>query len=142
MEIQKIFSNVEDPEENLYSVLMSEEELSLFSEIQKEFNSKVQKKILDKFYLKTAGKLSGQESMMYGKRMGENIGLLKGKGLTKKAKDLENSFNNGGTYDKVTSRMKLKPNNDLLKHRENIKKSNWIPEEEKSRWIKMTLKKK
>ena len=43
MEIQKIFSNVEDPEENLYSVLMSEEELSLFSEIQKEFSSKAQK---------------------------------------------------------------------------------------------------
>ena len=38
MEIQKIFSNVEDPEENLYSVLMSEEELSLFSEFQKEFS--------------------------------------------------------------------------------------------------------
>ena len=31
MEIQKIFSNVEDPEENLYSVLMSEEEYTLFS---------------------------------------------------------------------------------------------------------------
>lgn len=32
MEILKIFSNVEDPEENLYSVLMSEDELALFSE--------------------------------------------------------------------------------------------------------------
>lgn len=32
MEITKIFSNVEDPEENLYSVLMSEEELTLFSD--------------------------------------------------------------------------------------------------------------
>ena len=37
MEIQKIFSNVEDPSENLYSVLMNEEELYLFSELQKEF---------------------------------------------------------------------------------------------------------
>ena len=44
MEIQKIFSNVEDPEENLYSVLMSEEELSLFSEFQKEFSSESKKK--------------------------------------------------------------------------------------------------
>ena len=43
MEIQKVFSNIEDPEENLYSVLMSEEELSLFSEFQKEFNSKSMK---------------------------------------------------------------------------------------------------
>ena len=33
MEIQKVFSNIEDPGENLYSVLMSEEELSLFSEV-------------------------------------------------------------------------------------------------------------
>ena len=33
MEIQKIFSNVEDPEENLYSVLMSEEEVALYSEM-------------------------------------------------------------------------------------------------------------
>ena len=33
MEIQKIFSNVEDPEENLYSVLMSEDEVALYSEM-------------------------------------------------------------------------------------------------------------
>ena len=33
MEIQKIFSNVEDPEENFYSVLMSEEEVALYSEM-------------------------------------------------------------------------------------------------------------
>ena len=36
MEIQKVFSNIEDPEENLYSVLMSEDEIDLFSEIQKD----------------------------------------------------------------------------------------------------------
>lgn len=36
MEIQKIFSNVEDPEENLYSVLMSEDEVALFSEMIEE----------------------------------------------------------------------------------------------------------
>ena len=32
MEIQKVFSNIEDPEETLYSVLMSEDEIDLFSE--------------------------------------------------------------------------------------------------------------
>ena len=37
MEIQKIFSNVEDPSENLYSVLMSEDELNLF---QREYSIK------------------------------------------------------------------------------------------------------
>ena len=44
MEIQKVFSNIEDPEENLYSVLISEEELSLFSEFQKEFTQPKEKK--------------------------------------------------------------------------------------------------
>ena len=32
MEIQKIFANIENPEETLYSVLLSEEELQLFSD--------------------------------------------------------------------------------------------------------------
>ena len=36
MEIQKIFSNIEDPEETLYSVLMSEEEYTLFSKLSEE----------------------------------------------------------------------------------------------------------
>ena len=36
MEIQKIFSNIEDPEENLYSVLMNEEEVALYSEMIEE----------------------------------------------------------------------------------------------------------
>ena len=59
MEIQKIFSNVEDPEENLYSVLMSEDELSLFSEFQKEFNSKAQKEYKIKRFSRTKEGLSG-----------------------------------------------------------------------------------
>ena len=36
MEIQKVFSKIEDPEENLYSVLMSEEEYTLFSKLSEE----------------------------------------------------------------------------------------------------------
>ena len=39
MEIQRIYSEV-DTEERLYSVLMNEEELALFSEYQKEFARK------------------------------------------------------------------------------------------------------
>lgn len=42
MEIQKIFSEI-DTDERLYSVLLSDDELALFSEIQKEFNSKAAK---------------------------------------------------------------------------------------------------
>ena len=57
MEITKIFSNIEDPEENLYSVLMSEEELSLFSELQKEFNSKAQKALRKAWDIKNANKV-------------------------------------------------------------------------------------
>ena len=36
MKIQKVFSNIEDPSENLYSVLMSEEEYTLFSKLSEE----------------------------------------------------------------------------------------------------------
>ena len=40
MEIQKIFSNTEDENEKLFSVLMTEDEVALFSEFQKEFGFK------------------------------------------------------------------------------------------------------
>ena len=50
MEIQKIFSNIEDPEENLYSVLLDDTEIELFSEFQKEFNSKAAKKRNNKYF--------------------------------------------------------------------------------------------
>lgn len=40
MEIQKVFSNIEDPEETLYSVLMSEDEVALFSEAKEEAEKK------------------------------------------------------------------------------------------------------
>ena len=39
MEIQKVFSDMYD-EERIYSVLMNEDEIALFSEIQKEFGFK------------------------------------------------------------------------------------------------------
>ena len=42
MIIQKIFSDLEE-EEKIYSVLLDEEELSLFSEIQKEFTGAVKR---------------------------------------------------------------------------------------------------
>ena len=50
MEVQKIFSNVEDNGEKLYSVLMSEEEIREFSEYleQKEYVSKREAKKLAK----------------------------------------------------------------------------------------------
>ena len=52
MEIQKIFSNTEDENEKLYSVIMDEEELALYSEFQKEFNSKSQKMLRKAFEIK------------------------------------------------------------------------------------------
>ena len=51
MEITKIFSNIEDPEENLYSVLMDEEELYLFSEFQKEFGDSIKDRRKENEYL-------------------------------------------------------------------------------------------
>ena len=84
MEIQKIFSNVEDPEENLYSVLMSEDELSLFSEIQKEFNSKAQKALRKAWDVKNANKikeaLDPQYFEKYKVRIGREINPFKSLG--------------------------------------------------------------
>ena len=58
MEIQKIFSNLEDPRENLYSVLITENELRLYNEIQKEFNSKSMKALRNAWEL-AAGQKAG-----------------------------------------------------------------------------------
>ena len=44
MIIEKVFSNIEKESEKLYSILLSEDEADLFSEFQKEFNSKSQPK--------------------------------------------------------------------------------------------------
>ena len=55
MEIQKVFSNIEDPEETLYSVLMSEEELSLFSDNEEKKNK-----------LKGAGLVAGSVGLAAG----------------------------------------------------------------------------
>ena len=55
MEITKIFSNVEDPEENLYSVLMSEDEVALYSEMIEELQMYSDKE--DKPKLKTGDKI-------------------------------------------------------------------------------------
>lgn len=38
MIIQKVFSNIEKESEKLYSILLSEDEVALFSEFQKEFS--------------------------------------------------------------------------------------------------------
>lgn len=52
MEIVKIFSEV-DTDERLYSVLMTEEELSLYSDLEERmFNSKAQKILREKFETK------------------------------------------------------------------------------------------
>lgn len=88
MEIQKIFSNVEDNGEKLYSVLMSEEEIREFSEYleQKEYVSKREAKKLAKKTAKIeqdfqtatkaaagdATKLS-QAQAVYESRMGKEV---------------------------------------------------------------------
>jgi hypothetical protein len=63
MEIQKIFSEI-DADERIYSVLLSEEELALFSEIKKEEMSeedynKVDNKIAKKALKGLGGSVSG-----------------------------------------------------------------------------------
>ena len=56
MEIQKIFSE-DNGEERLYSVLLDETEIELFSEFQKEFNSKAQKALRKAWDIKNANKV-------------------------------------------------------------------------------------
>jgi hypothetical protein len=73
MEIQKIFSEI-DTDEKLYSVLLSEDELALFSEIsdefeQREFNSKAQK-ALRKIYDSTVGKNVTKSNTLYNRSIG------------------------------------------------------------------------
>ena len=40
MIIKKVFNNIEEESEKLYSILLSEDEASLFSEFQKEYSKK------------------------------------------------------------------------------------------------------
>lgn len=66
MEIQKIFSE-DNGEERLYSVLLDDTEIELFSEFQKEFNSKAAKKRNNKYFEAlgtedTRGKKTGRVS--------------------------------------------------------------------------------
>lgn len=64
MEIQKIFSNTENEEEKLYSVLMTEDEVALYSEFQSELADKRseneylgdRKKVLEMAHGKPTGK--------------------------------------------------------------------------------------
>ena len=66
MEIQKIFSNTENEEENLYSVLMTEDEVVLYSEFQSKFADKRaeneylgdRKKVLEFAHGKPTGKFA------------------------------------------------------------------------------------
>jgi hypothetical protein len=76
MEIQKIFSEI-DTDEKLYSVLMSEEELALFSEIQKEFASvrgmkKYGKRLVDEI-AKGGGNIGRINASVYRNGYGRNL---------------------------------------------------------------------
>ena len=108
MIIEKVFSNVEDPEENLYSVLMGEEELSLFSEIQKEFTSiRKMKKVMkssEPFFEKARKQLADIDSHIpYSQH---KINLAKGfeklfKGREMAAKNPEARTKMIKTYNKI-----------------------------------------
>lgn len=52
MKIQKIFSNIENGEDKLYSVSMSEDEIKLYSQFQKEF-TKAEKAVFNQFIKRT-----------------------------------------------------------------------------------------
>lgn len=76
MEIMKIFSDTEG-NEKLYSVLMTEDEISLYSEFQKEFNSKAQKALRKKFDTEVGKSFNPKESNSRALRRGRET--LQGK---------------------------------------------------------------
>ena len=88
MEIQEIFSDMYD-EERIYSVLMNEDEIALFSEIQKEFSAP--QKMAKKAF-REAGRLKMAEKM--GLKNAENYSRSVIRGLTNP------SAMNNGTYVK------------------------------------------
>lgn len=77
MEIQKVFSNIEDPEENLYSVLMTEDEVALF----KEFSDKMS----DEEYEAASKKVSKDVSKAAAGIGTAAVGTLASGGLAAKA---------------------------------------------------------
>lgn len=95
MEIQKIFTDTEGYE-RLYSVLLSEEELSLFSEIQKEFNSKAAKLLNSKYLAQKAKKFPASVSELRARehRPLTVLGVADGSARTINHKINENALNN------------------------------------------------
>ena len=76
MEIQKIFSEL-GGEEKLYSVSLDETEMILFSEFQKEFNSKAQKALRKKWEIKEG--LKAAQADEFGASMAKGrVNLAKG----------------------------------------------------------------
>lgn len=89
MEIQKVFSNIEDPEENLYSVLMTEEEVALFKEVMFSERKKLEKEYKKlshettrKLNRLTTGMSTGSFGLL-GTGMGLEYAANSGKSLTK-----------------------------------------------------------
>lgn len=71
MIIEKVFSNIEEESEKLYSILLSEDEMSLFSEFQKEFAKT--DKILAKKLGKTIKEIRKNRNMDFSMLSGNSV---------------------------------------------------------------------
>jgi len=99
MEIQKIFSEI-DTDEKIYSVLLNEEELALFSEIQKEFSSKAQKARRAKFDTSIAKEMyGGTEGSTNDPNQLKRVGRAKAKQGTIRRIKTENGAGSRLSYD-------------------------------------------
>lgn len=130
MEIQKVFSNLENPEEVLYSVLMDEGDMSLFSEFQKEFTSiKKMKKVMkssEPFFEKSKKQLADIDSHIPYSQHKINLA----KGFEKLVKGKEMAGNNQEakakmikTYNKIRPKLHaaFKEGSDVLLKPETMK---------------------
>lgn len=118
MEITKIFSDNQD-NERLYTVLMNDDELRLYGEFQKEFNSKAAKERNRKYFL----------SKSSGPKMSSNVELSLARKLNKKyspedlkiAGDIEANKNR-----MIENRLQKRANNNLLNKGLNFAKNHKV----------------
>lgn len=118
MEITKIFSDNQD-NERLYTVLMNDDEMRLYGEFQKEFNSKAAKERNRKYFL----------NMSSGPKMSSDIDLSLARKLNKKysPEDLKIAGDIGINKARmIENRLQKSANNNLLKKGLNFAKNHKV----------------
>ena len=121
MEIQKIFSNIEDPEENLYSVLMSEDEVALFKEFSDKMSDEEYKAANKKVSKDASKATAGIETALVGTLA--SVGFARdaledhrvAKYLARRAKEMRGSMDFSKEYRHDFAKLASKRSRELAK---------------------------